>query len=61
MPAPHRRIHRDLLAFGQPHDHNPPPRAYPPRRTRPQPSDDPAHQPPPPSPPRPYRQGPPHA
>jgi hypothetical protein len=26
MPAPHRRIHGDLLAFGQPHDHNPPPR-----------------------------------
>jgi hypothetical protein len=26
MPAPHRRIHDDLLAFGQPHDHNPPPR-----------------------------------
>jgi hypothetical protein len=26
MPTPHRRIHGDLLAFGQPHDHNPPPR-----------------------------------
>lgn len=25
MPAPHRRIHGDLLAFGQPHNHNPPP------------------------------------
>jgi hypothetical protein len=26
MPTPHRRIHGDLLTFGQPHDHNPPPR-----------------------------------
>ncbi|MFL6150737.1 MAG: hypothetical protein ACJ72I_25160 [Pseudonocardiaceae bacterium] len=26
MPATHRRIHGDLLTFGQPHDHNPPPR-----------------------------------
>lgn len=24
MSAPHRRIHGDLLAFGQPHDHSPP-------------------------------------
>ncbi|MGB6163369.1 MAG: hypothetical protein WBF75_12515, partial [Pseudonocardiaceae bacterium] len=24
MPTPHRRIHSDLLVFGQPHDHNPP-------------------------------------
>jgi hypothetical protein len=26
MPTQHRRIHSDLLTFGQPHDHNPPPR-----------------------------------
>ncbi|WP_246128094.1 hypothetical protein [Amycolatopsis rhizosphaerae] len=25
LPAPHRRIHSDILAFAQPHEHEPPP------------------------------------
>ena len=24
QPAPHHRIHADILVFAQPHDHNPP-------------------------------------
>ncbi|GAA1291813.1 hypothetical protein [Saccharothrix xinjiangensis] len=27
LPAPHRRIHSDVLVFAQPHDHQPPPSA----------------------------------
>lgn len=29
LPAPHRRIHSDVLVFAQPHDHQPPPTAVP--------------------------------
>ena len=29
LPAPHRRIHSDVLVFAQPHDHQPPPAASP--------------------------------
>ena len=25
LPSPHRRLHRDVLVFAQPHDHEPPP------------------------------------